>query len=168
MSMPNIPDVKPEINLDMEDSVKLLLNSIAMEELGLSHIINAEGEKLQYVLKTLEEKAKKCYECSMCTGYKKGVREDLEYIFKVNESINNTMKTVFRSQTFLQMKLENVLEMKKSLDEKREEEDVDECDGELYENRWKDSGNKEEIGVEAIYEEEEVSCIPIFLKGNNI
>ena len=36
-----------------EDAVNQILSSIAMEELGLSHILNAEGEKLQYILGTL-------------------------------------------------------------------------------------------------------------------
>ena len=33
--------------------VNQILSSIAMEELGMSHILNAEGEKLQYILGTL-------------------------------------------------------------------------------------------------------------------
>ncbi|MGL5415797.1 MAG: hypothetical protein ACRDDY_13440 [Clostridium sp.] len=171
MSMPNIPDINPKINLDIEDSIKVLLNSIAMEELGLSHIINAEGEKLQYVLKSLEEKAKKCYECSICSSYKKGVLEDLDYILKVNESINNTMKTIFRSQTFLQMKLENVIEMKKIIleNEKKDIEHTNECNcnEKMYEHRWKDCETKREIGVELLDENVEVSCSPVFLKAQN-
>lgn len=51
MSMPNIPDINPSIELDIEDSSKLLFNSLALLEMGLSHIVNAEGEKLQYILK---------------------------------------------------------------------------------------------------------------------
>ena len=51
MSMPNFPTISPAIT--REDAVNQILSSIAMEELGLSHIINAEGEKLQYVLGTL-------------------------------------------------------------------------------------------------------------------
>ena len=53
MSMANIPNVTPAITLTREDSINLLLVSIAMEELALSHILNAEGEKIDYILGTL-------------------------------------------------------------------------------------------------------------------
>ncbi|MDR5658559.1 hypothetical protein RH915_03550 [Serpentinicella sp. ANB-PHB4] len=49
MSFPNIPDVTPEIDIDREDVINLLLASIAFEELGLAHIFNAEAEKIQYI-----------------------------------------------------------------------------------------------------------------------
>lgn len=45
MSMPQFPSISPPITLD--HALSMILESIAMEELGLSHIINAEGEKLQ-------------------------------------------------------------------------------------------------------------------------
>ena len=48
MSLPSFPVVNPPI--EREDAVNQILSSIAMEELGLSHILNAEGEKLQYIL----------------------------------------------------------------------------------------------------------------------
>lgn len=51
MSQPTIPTISPPIS--REDAINLLLTSIAMEELGLSHIINAEGEKLQFVMGTI-------------------------------------------------------------------------------------------------------------------
>ena len=35
-----------------EEALTMIIASIAMEELALSHILNAEGEKLQYVLGT--------------------------------------------------------------------------------------------------------------------
>lgn len=48
MSLPNIPNITPKISLERCDTINLLLSSIALEEIGLSHILNAEGEKLQY------------------------------------------------------------------------------------------------------------------------
>lgn len=53
MSQPNIPNIRPNIALDREEAINLILASIAMEDMALSHILNAEGEKLQYVLGTL-------------------------------------------------------------------------------------------------------------------
>lgn len=53
LSQSNIPNITPTITLTRENAVNLLLASTALEELGLSHIINAEGEKLQFVLGTM-------------------------------------------------------------------------------------------------------------------
>ncbi|MEX0418494.1 hypothetical protein [Bacillus sp. C30] len=44
MSQPNLPDINPNITLTREEAINLLLSSIAMQELGLAHIIN-EREK---------------------------------------------------------------------------------------------------------------------------
>ncbi|MGL5379891.1 MAG: hypothetical protein ACRDBA_08205, partial [Clostridium sp.] len=54
MSMPNIPNINPEVNLEIKDTISMLLSSIALEEIGLSHIINAEAEKIQYAVGTLD------------------------------------------------------------------------------------------------------------------
>ena len=51
MSMPAFPQVSN--SLTREAAINQLLSSIAMEELALSHILNAEGEKIQHVLGTL-------------------------------------------------------------------------------------------------------------------
>ena len=48
MSLPSFPNVDPPIR--REDAVNQILSSIAMEELGLSHILKAVGEKMQYIL----------------------------------------------------------------------------------------------------------------------
>ena len=54
MSMPNIPNLNPTINIDRNDAVNIILSSIGMEELSLSHLLNAEAEKIQFSLGTLE------------------------------------------------------------------------------------------------------------------
>ena len=51
MSMPAFVDYIPPIG--REDAINQIIASIALEELALSHVINAEGEKIQYVLGTL-------------------------------------------------------------------------------------------------------------------
>lgn len=53
LSQTNFQNITPTISLTRDEAISLLISAIAMEELGLSHIINAEGEKLQYVLGTL-------------------------------------------------------------------------------------------------------------------
>lgn len=53
MSMPTIPDINPDISLNKIDAANIILTSIGMEELALSHLLNAEAEKVQYVLGTL-------------------------------------------------------------------------------------------------------------------
>lgn len=90
MSLPNIPDIKPEIKLEREEVINLLLASIALEEIGLSHILNAEGEKLQKGI----EKA----EC-------------IEDLLEINRSVERTLRAVIKKEMLLQFKLEDVLEI---------------------------------------------------------
>ena len=47
MSQANIPNITPDISVTKEQSLHLLLSSVAMNELAFSHLINAEAEKLQ-------------------------------------------------------------------------------------------------------------------------
>lgn len=96
MSFPNIPNVTPSIDIDREDVINLLLASIAFEELGLAHIINAEAEKIQAVLGTLG------------TG---PVATNIGQLLDINESVNKTLKTVVKKEMLLQFKLENVLDI---------------------------------------------------------
>ena len=52
MSMPSF--VAGEVpNPGREESINQIIATIALEEISLSHILNAEGEKIQYVLGTL-------------------------------------------------------------------------------------------------------------------
>ncbi|MDQ0417083.1 hypothetical protein J2Z48_001255 [Croceifilum oryzae] len=98
MSQANIPNITPTITLTREDVITLLLSSIAMEELGLSHILNAEGEKLQYVLGTLE-------------GVTTPFTPTLAELLAINNSVRQTISTLKKKEWILQEKLENVLRM---------------------------------------------------------
>lgn len=88
MSLPNIPDINPDIILNKCQSINLLLSSIAMEEIALSHILNAEGEKLQHLIK------------------KENISSN--QLLKVNDQVNDLLKSVIKSQILLQIKLEEV------------------------------------------------------------
>lgn len=95
MSYPNIPDVNPEITIDREQVINILLASIALEELGLSHIINAEGEKIQYVLGTLD-------------GIEIQETVTIDDILEINNSVERTLRDVLKNQMLLQFKLEDI------------------------------------------------------------
>jgi hypothetical protein len=97
MSFPTIPDVNPSINLTRNDSLNLLLASIAFEELGLAHLINAEAEKLQYVLGTIEG------QIPLETP------PTIDDLLTINQSIQQTLKYVIKKEMLLEFKLESIL-----------------------------------------------------------
>lgn len=98
MSMPNIPDISPTISIDRNDVINLLLASIALEEIGLAHIINAEGEKIQYALGTLD-------------GSSPSPQPSLEDILDVNSSVNDTLAMAIKKELLLDIKLKQVLDL---------------------------------------------------------
>lgn len=103
MSLPKIPDMNPTVGVTKADAVNLLITSIAMEEIGLSHIINAEGEKIQYMLGTLVDADGNAIAAP--TGV------TATDILNVNTSVNGTLKNVLRNQLLLQLKLEDAVEI---------------------------------------------------------
>ena len=52
MSMPTFVAEVPDVS--QEAAINQLIASIALEELALSHILNAEGEKIQFAVGTLQ------------------------------------------------------------------------------------------------------------------
>ena len=92
MSQPTFPQITPP--LSREGSLNEIISSIAAEELSLSHILNAEGEKLQYVLGTLP-----------------GLSEAaaLDEVMKVNESVQSTLSSIVEQQMLLSSKLSAAL-----------------------------------------------------------
>ena len=94
MSMPSFPPCGEDMTKDK--ALTMIVASIAMEELALSHILNAEGEKLQYVLGTLPGGPKTC--------------ADSQEILAVNKSVTELLNAVMQNQILLKEKLETVLE----------------------------------------------------------
>ena len=88
MSMPTFPQNDPP--LSREGSLNEIIASIAAEELSLSHILNAEGEKLQYVLGTLP-----------------GLDEaaSLDEVLRINQSVKGTLSGIVEQQMMLSAKL---------------------------------------------------------------
>ena len=99
MGMPNIPDIKPKIDISFEETITLLLTSIAMEELSLAHIMNAEAEKIQEVVKT--------------PGCNK-----LGDLICIDKSVERMMRDVIKKEMLLEFKFENILEL---IDTKKKE-----------------------------------------------
>jgi len=94
MSMPEIPKNKHRPSI--EETVIDLLESIALEEISLSHLINAQAENLQAF-----------------------VGENLDFptnpsstdILKFNVTIQRIMETIMFKELFLLRKLESVIQI---------------------------------------------------------
>ncbi len=90
MSMPNIPNINPEINICKNDAISLMYLSIAMQEISLSHILNAEGEMLQQVIGKNE--------CDYC----------LKDLTTINESVNSIIDKVHLLEKLLVEKVNTI------------------------------------------------------------
>ena len=95
MSLPNFPNITPTISLGRGDVVNLLLASIAIEELSLAHILNAEGEKIQLALGTLGELSP---------------APTLEEILEVNDSVRDTLAMAIK-ELLLDNRMRQVLSL---------------------------------------------------------
>ncbi|SEF58840.1 hypothetical protein SAMN05660865_00553 [Caloramator fervidus] len=82
MSMPTITPVS------QEQAISDLLETIALQEAGLAHIINAEGEKIQAAVR------------------KEGVT--IDELLKVNQSVSDVLTKVIKMEMMLEFKLEEV------------------------------------------------------------
>ena len=89
MSLPIFPTISPP--LTRGDAINQILTSIAYEELGMSHILNAEGEKLQFVLGTLPGLT--------------GGNATLQDVLDVNESVESTLNSSLANQILLTSKM---------------------------------------------------------------
>ena len=101
MSMPKFPTNAG--NITKNNAINQILSSIAMEELGLSHILNTEGEKLQYILGTLD------------SATPLTVPPTLDQVLQTNDSVQKTLDTVLAQQMFLSGKMSNALDAAASI-----------------------------------------------------
>jgi len=99
MSYPNIPNITPEININRDNVTNLLLASIAFEELGLAHLINAEAEKIQAVLGTLLPPLNNIANIT------------LDDLLNINQSVRKTLQDAIKSEMLLQFKLNDIIEI---------------------------------------------------------
>lgn len=98
MSFPNIPDIKADIDICLEDSINMLLASIAMEEMSLSRLMDAETEKINCALEN-------------CRSQSKIKGSMLRDVTELNKSVDDTLKNIIKLQMLLQFKLEDVKEL---------------------------------------------------------
>lgn len=97
MSMPNIPNVNPQISVTRDDAVNIILSSIGMEELSLAHILNAEAEKIQFALGTLETAG--------------GQASSMNDILETNKLASKMVRNVIKNQMLLSMKMEDTVDL---------------------------------------------------------
>lgn len=96
MSMPTIPNINPSIDVTRDDALNIILSSIGMEELSLAHIVNAEAEKIQFALGTLETSKEAA---------------SIEQIMEVNTSAKKMLRDVIKNQMLIGMKMEDTMEL---------------------------------------------------------
>ncbi|WP_436865279.1 hypothetical protein [Bacillus fungorum] len=89
-----MPNITPEIMITREDAKNLLLASIALEELALSHLINSEAEKIQYALGTLP-------------GLSTPVT--INDLLEINTSVRDMLNLAIKKEMLLDAKLNNVV-----------------------------------------------------------
>jgi|GEM_PF-383000 len=115
MSLPGIPNIPPASTITRDDAINLLLQSIALQELSLSRILNAEGEKIQYVLGTPPGIAGPASIAGSAgfagpAGFAAPVPTvSINDILAVNQSVKATMDNVIKTEFLLLSKLETVL-----------------------------------------------------------
>lgn len=92
MSKPQFP---PPPDLSRQDAINQVISSIASEELALGHIINTEGEKIQYAIGSIP-----------------GLPENatVAEVAEINDSVNRLLGSVLENQVILAGKLIEALQ----------------------------------------------------------
>lgn len=90
MSMPELPNLNKFPT--MEQAITAIITSIALEEIALSHVINAESEKIKLIVNCAKDKG--------CENM------DPEELLAVNSSVADVLKSIVQLQVILKEKLE--------------------------------------------------------------
>ncbi len=93
MGLPIIP------RKTQHEAITDILESIALEETSIAHLLNAEGEKLQAVA------------CMMHTG-----KLSPDEVIKIQETVAKVIQTVIKMQILLEFKLDAALDSKKHIE----------------------------------------------------
>ncbi len=106
MGMPQVPERE---NLpDIEAVVIQILEAVALEELAMAHIINAEGEKLQALVKQLNQ----------CDNFSDNILD----AFKVT---NTTINSLIMKEWIMLNKINTALEIYNKIDKRRPSSDCE-------------------------------------------
>ena len=106
MGLPEIPNINPDdMDMDREQVINLLLASIGLEELSLARLINAEADKIQRALGTLE-----------IPGAQGPLVHCFDDLLKLNNSVTNFLKFAMHKEFILLAKLEDVVDFAKESD----------------------------------------------------
>lgn len=125
MSMPKIS----KSGVQKCEAVSDVIESVALMETALSHILNAEGEKIQRAVGTL------------CNGYGKqqpGLACSTEELVCVNKSVEDVIRSITILESLLQKKLNDALNehcpprMKSHCHSKQHGYDDEFCEPEIY------------------------------------
>lgn len=103
MSAPMIPNITPIIGITPAQSIALMLSSIAFEELALAHIVNAEAEKIQFVVGTLQGANGCCIQPSQAIT--------ISDLISVNTQVSRTLQAMVKQEILLQFKLDNIVDL---------------------------------------------------------
>lgn len=89
MSMPSFP--RADVILSRDEAVNAIITSIAVEEMALSRVIEAESEKIKFVI-----------ECAKKRGC---LKDDMLIILEVNKSVRELFDSITQMQIVLKEKL---------------------------------------------------------------
>lgn len=93
MSLPDSPEMKPGQSISKRESLALLLTSVAMNEISLSHIISAEADAIQAFVKSRPE--------------------ELSYmsVIRINNTASRLLEEVSNGQWLSLSKLDRILRL---------------------------------------------------------